>query len=70
MVMISKAIKRQFRLQRIMRGSEDGYSSQVFHQKCDNKGPTLSIIQSDQGKIFGGYSMVPWGFQKAKNGQV
>jgi hypothetical protein len=53
-----------------MRGSEDGYSSQVFHQKCDNKGPTLSIIQSDQGKIFGGYSMVPWGFQKAKNGQV
>ena len=30
-----------------MRGSEDGYSSQVFHQKCDNKGPTLTIIQSD-----------------------
>ena len=60
--MISKAIKRQFRLQKIMRGSEDGFSSSIFHQKCDNKGPTLTIIQSDQGKIFGGYSMIPWGF--------
>jgi hypothetical protein len=70
MVMISKAIKRPFRLQRMMRGSEDGFNAEVFHKKCDGKGQTLTIIQSERGKIFGGYSTVPWGFAKSKNGTV
>ena len=28
---------------------------------CDNKGPTLSIIQSDTGYLFGGYTPTSWG---------
>jgi len=32
----------------------------VFHQLCDNRGPTLVIARSVGGYIFGGYSDVPW----------
>ena len=68
MIMISKAIKRQFKLQRVLRGSEDGFTSSAFHRKCDNIGSTLTLIQSENGKVFGGFTMVPWGVVKGKNG--
>lgn len=25
-------------------GSKDGFSPKIFHEKCDNKGPTLVIV--------------------------
>ncbi len=31
----------------LFRGSDDGFSAKTFHEKCDNKGPTLSIIRSE-----------------------
>lgn len=27
---------------------------------CDNIGHTVSLISSEQGKLFGGYSSIPW----------
>jgi hypothetical protein len=27
---------------------------------CDNKGPTLTVIQSSTGYLFGGYTPLPW----------
>lgn len=27
---------------------------------CDNKGPTLTVIQSSQGYLFGGYTPLAW----------
>ena len=44
----------------IYRGSEDGFTAAVFHKKCDQKGPTLIIIKSDKGKIFGGFTDIDW----------
>ncbi len=35
-------------------------SSAVFHQKCDNKGPTVLIARSTLGKVFGAYASQPW----------
>ena len=43
-----------------MRGTKDGFLSKTFHELCDGKGPTLTIIQSDQSKIFGGFTTVAW----------
>ena len=43
-----------------MRGSTDGFTSKVFHKLCDNKGPTLTIIESTNERIFGGFTNVPW----------
>jgi len=39
----------------------NGDSSESFHNKCDNLNfPTLTIIQSDNNYIFGGYTKLKW----------
>lgn len=38
----------------IYRASRDGFSSNTFHQFCDNKGPNIVIIKTSLGAIFGG----------------
>lgn len=48
----------KFRL--LYRGSRDGYTAKAFHQKCDNQGPTLVLVESNHGKIFGGFADAPW----------
>ena len=44
----------------LYRGSRDGWSSANFHSHCDNKGPTVTVIRSTGGYIFGGYTDQPW----------
>ncbi len=36
------------------------YSLASFHSHCDNQGPTLIIIKSSEGWIFGGYTTQSW----------
>ena len=44
----------------IYRSSRDGFSASDFHRKCDNAGPTVTIIKSQFGKICGGYTSRSW----------
>ena len=44
----------------IYKGSRDGDTYDNFHEKCDNKGPTIMIIKTDDGEIFGGYTEKSW----------
>ena len=44
----------------LYRASEHGYSSKSFHEHCDDKGPTLIVIKSSGGWIFGGYTTQSW----------
>ena len=44
----------------LFRGSRDGFASQQFHSKCDNKGPTLVLVRSVEGAVFGGFASQPW----------
>jgi len=44
----------------LYRGSRDGLSSASFHLKCDNNGSTLTIIETTDGHVVGGYSNVAW----------
>jgi hypothetical protein len=30
------------------------FNAKDFHRLCDNKGPTITVIRTDQGKLFGG----------------
>lgn len=32
----------------------------AFHSSCDNKGPTIVLIRSSDGKSYGGYTSVSW----------
>jgi hypothetical protein len=47
-------------LQRIFKGSDHNFRASAFHQHCDNKGPTLSVILSDKDRLFGGFTKVNW----------
>ena len=45
----------------LYRASEHGYSGKSFHEYCDNvNGPTLIVIKSSGGWIFGGYTTKSW----------
>jgi len=44
----------------LFRGSKDGHNASAFHKACDNKGPTVTVIRSKAGKIFGGFVDLPW----------
>ena len=44
----------------IFRGSRDGMTSNSFHDKCDNQGPTISLFKNNQGYIFGGFTFASW----------
>ena len=48
----------KFRL--LYQATRDGYTSDNFHSKCDNKGPTVFIIVSTNGRRFGGFTSSPW----------
>lgn len=50
----------QFGWKLIYRASEHDYTASSFHEYCDNKGPTLIVIKSSVGLIFGGYTSVHW----------
>lgn len=44
----------------LYRGSQDGFKGQDFHKKADDHQPTITIIKSHNGKVFGGYSDQTW----------
>ena len=44
----------------IYRASEHDYTAKSFHEYCDDKGPTLIVIKSNGGDIFGGYTTQSW----------
>ena len=58
----------------LWRGSTDGFTARAFHKRCDKQGPTLTVIESTEGWIFGGYnpsnwqSAVPGSYVKKANG--
>ncbi len=52
--------EKSFKFKLLYKGTEDGDTYEFFHNKCDNKGPTISIIKSTDGQVFGGYTSKSW----------
>ena len=44
----------------IYRATRDGQTSENFHNKCDNQGPTICLFKNEKGYIFGGYAPISW----------
>ena len=40
--------------------TRDGCNTTTFHQKCDNQGPTVTVLYNQQGSIYGGYTAASW----------
>ena len=44
----------------LYRSSREGPTAAAFHAACDGRGPTLTLIRSNTGCVFGGYARAPW----------
>ena len=61
--MVLKFVRDQYaeaKFEKIYDANLDGWSSKDFHAKCDNKGWTLSIVQTTKNFIFGGFTTAYW----------
>ena len=47
----------------LYRGSVNGFSAATFHEICDEKGPTLTVIHNEHDHIFGGYANKSWNWK-------
>ena len=43
----------------IYRASRDGWNVSDFHDKCDGKGATITVVRCGQ-YLFGGFTRIPW----------
>ena len=53
-------IGNDYKWKLLYRASEHEYTAKSFHECCDDKGPTLVIIKSSNGCVFGGYTTQSW----------
>ncbi|XP_047442384.1 interferon-induced protein 44-like isoform X3 [Mugil cephalus] len=53
------------KLQLLYKASVHGYTGAAFHQRCDNRSPTVSVGYNASGFVFGGYTQQPF----SKTGQ-
>ena len=44
----------------LYRMNRDGCKPDIFHRRCDNRGPTMILISANNGYIFGGYNPTSW----------
>jgi len=57
--------KRNFEL--IFSLTKDGGTAQAFHDKCDNQGPTVTVVYNDHNSIYGGYASQSWKSNDSEN---
>ena len=48
------------KMELLFRGTRDGMTAKDFHNKCDDKGPTITLFKNEKGYIFGGYASISW----------
>ena len=58
----------------IFRASRDGYKAKNFHEKCDGKSNTLTLIKTKTKRRFGGFTEDKWennrGYKNGKKGFI
>ena len=60
-----------YKFKLLYRASKDGNTGATFHEKCDNKGPTIVIAKiANSEQIVGGYNPLDWkptGYKSTKD---
>ena len=51
---------RLFETYLLYRASRDGCDPIDFHSRCDGKGPTLSLIRTEEHNCIGGFTNAKW----------
>uniref|UniRef100_U9ST29 TLDc domain-containing protein n=1 Tax=Rhizophagus irregularis (strain DAOM 181602 / DAOM 197198 / MUCL 43194) TaxID=747089 RepID=U9ST29_RHIID len=58
---ITDEIKTAYKFNLLLRGSRDGFTVEKFHEICDNKSHTITIIKvKNSNEILGGYNPIEW----------
>ena len=57
---------KQIKFNILYRMTRDGANKMNFHINCDNKGKTLVLIETKEGKRFGGYTSLQWNMDGEK----
>ncbi len=52
--------QKNLQVELIFKASRDGFKAMDFHSKCEGLTPTIVIAQTQHGKLFGGFTEVPW----------
>src|SRR5205823_4769257 len=53
--------KNSYEFKLLFRGSRDGFTPNKFHEICDNRPHTVSIIKvKNSNEILGGYNLIGW----------
>jgi hypothetical protein len=47
---------KQFNTTLLYKASEHGFTAKEFHNRCDGKGPTISIFKVLDGPFIGGFT--------------
>ncbi|GET60592.1 carbohydrate-binding module family 13 protein [Rhizophagus irregularis DAOM 181602=DAOM 197198] len=59
---ITDKLASSYEFKLLFRASRDGHSRDKFHEICDNKSRTVTIIKvKDNTEILGGYNPIEWG---------
>ncbi|EXX72469.1 hypothetical protein RirG_069090 [Rhizophagus irregularis DAOM 197198w] len=61
-------MKNLYEFKLIFRGTRDGFSASKFHEVCDYKSHTISIVKvKDSNEILGGYNPIIWKSDNKEN---
>ena len=51
---------KKFTSELLYRKTKHGSTTNDFHNRCDNKGITITVIETTKGYKFGGYTELQW----------
>ena len=54
------SVDRKVKMELLYKATRDGDSSSAFHNKCDGKSPTLTLVKTSNGYRCGGFTSLPW----------
>ncbi|KAF2073001.1 hypothetical protein CYY_005679 [Polysphondylium violaceum] len=61
---------RKHELSLLFRASEHDFRASSFHSHCDAKGATITLIQTTNGDIFGGFNSQSWNSKGYNYGDI
>ena len=54
------SVDRKVKMELLYKATRDGDSSSTFHNKCNGKSPTLTLVKTSNGYRCGGFTNTPW----------
>ena len=54
------SVDRKVNMTLLYKATRDGDSSSAFHNKCNGKSPTLTLVKTSNGYRCGGFTNAPW----------